>query len=213
MSILEKITINTHSSIRIEGERICYFDPFNIGDSPNDADFVFLTHDHYDHFDEDALRKVIKNDTIFVVPNNLRNKLLEMNVPDGQLEAMMPDEKVDVDGLYVEAVASYNNLKPYHPKMARWLGYVVDFGGERVYVAGDTDITEENQKVKCDIALVPVGGTYTMNPAEAAELINTIKPKVAIPTHYGSIAGKRTDADDFEKLVDKKIKVVKKVEL
>lgn len=208
MSIIaDKITINTHSSIRIEGERVCYFDPYGIEEYKGDADFVFLTHDHYDHFDEASLKNVINPHTIFVVPNPLRDKLLDMNVPWGQLEAMLPDEKIEVDGLPVEAVSAYNTLKPFHPKFSRWLGYIVTLGGERIYVAGDTDITEEAKGVSCDIALLPCGGMYTMDAAQAAELANTIKPKIAIPTHYGTVAGKPEDGETFKSLVDKGIEV------
>lgn len=213
MSILDKITINAHSSIRIAGESVCYFDPFKITEQTNDAEYVFITHDHYDHLDIDSLRKIINVNTIFVVPNGVRNKLLEMNVPDGQIEAMLPDEKVDVLGLQVEAVAAYNTLKPYHPKMARWLGYVVTLGGQRIYVTGDTDCTDEAMNVQCDIACVPVGGTYTMDASDAAKLVNHIKPKYAIPTHFGCITGKAEDGDEFDRLVDDGIQVVHKIQV
>ncbi len=207
MSILDKITINTHSSIRIESDRIIYIDPFGIGELKGDADFVFITHDHFDHFDELSLKNIINEHTIFVVPNTMREKLLEMNVPWGQLEAMLPDEKIEIDGLPVEAVAAYNTVKPYHPKLCRWIGYVITFGDERVYIAGDTDLTDEVQAVKCDIAMIPCGGTYTMDPAEAAKLVNTIRPKVAIPTHYGTVVGSKQDGEKFKSMVDKGIEV------
>ncbi len=211
MRILDKITINTHSSIRVGGEKICYFDPYLIGEKFQDADYVFLTHDHYDHMDVESLRNIIKQDTIFVVPNSIKEKLLEMNVQEGQIEAMLPDEKVNIRGLEVEAVGAYNILKPYHPKMARWLGYVVTFDDERIYVAGDTDVNEDNRKVKCDIALVPVGDTYTMSAAEAAALVNEIRPKVAVPTHYGTITGNIKDGERFAEMVDEGIEVVLKL--
>ena len=105
-------------------------------------------------------------------------------------------------------VPAYNVGKPFHPKSSRWIGYVIETEQGRVYVAGDTDATDEARKVSCDIALVPVGGKYTMDPAEAAELINTIRPKTAVPVHYGGIVGHRDDGKKFASLVDGGIETV-----
>ena len=94
-------------------------------------------------------------------------------------------------------VPAYNTNKTFHPKENDWIGYIITLDGIRYYIAGDTDITEENRKVKCDVAFVPVGGTYTMDFKEAAQLINEIQPKIAVPIHYGSVVGKVQDAVDF----------------
>ena len=94
-------------------------------------------------------------------------------------------------------VSNYNNLKPFHPKSAGWVGYILQIDGQRIYIAGDTDMNRDNQDVKCDVALVPIGGKFTMDAKKAAEFINTIQPSIAIPTHYGSIVGKKEDADVF----------------
>ena len=83
---------------------------------------------------------------------------------------------------------------------------MIEINNYRYYIAGDTDETPENKTVKCDVAFVPVGGTYTMNFKEAANLINEIKPKIAVPIHYGSIVGKKQDAIDFIKLINPTIK-------
>ena len=97
--------------------------------------------------------------------------------------------------------------KPFHPKRNGWCGYVVTMDGIHYYVAGDTDAVNELSSVKCDVAMVPIGGTYTMNAKDAAKLINQIRPEVVIPTHYGSIVGKSEDADTFRKFVDQAIVV------
>ena len=78
---------------------------------------------------------------------------------------------------------------------------------KRYYAAGDTDITEEAKNVKCDVALVPIGGTYTMDYKEAAELVNVIRPKVAIPTHYGSVVGDVSCGEKFKHLVNSSVDV------
>ena len=106
-----------------------------------------------------------------------------------------------LQGIKFETVLAYNTNKAFHPKENEWVGYIIEIKGIRYYIAGDTDITEENKKVKCDVAFVPVGGTYTMDFKEAAYLINEIKPKIAVPTHYGDIVGKNQDATDFIRLL------------
>ena len=102
-----------------------------------------------------------------------------------------------VQGIKFETIPAYNINKMFHPKENGWVGYVIEIKGARYYIAGDTDVTEESRQVKCDVALVPVGGTYTMNSKEAANLVNEMQPKIAIPIHYGSIVGTKQDATDF----------------
>ena len=111
-----------------------------------------------------------------------------------------------VKGIKFETIPAYNTNKTFHPKKNGWVGYIIIINGIRYYIAGDTDITEENKKVKCDVAFVPVGGTYTMNFKEAANLINEIKPKIAIPIHYGSVVGTEHDSIDFIRLLHREIK-------
>jgi L-ascorbate metabolism protein UlaG (beta-lactamase superfamily) len=119
-----------------------------------------------------------------------------------------PNETKTVLGIKFETVPAYNTNKPFHPKENNWVGYILEINNVRYYIAGDTDITEENSKVKCNVAFVPVGGTYTMNFEEAAELVNKIMPKVAVPIHYGSIVGTNQDAEDFINLLKSNIKGV-----
>ncbi len=102
-------------------------------------------------------------------------------------------------------------MKPFHPRTAQWVGYILRIDGKRIYIAGDTDATKEAKAVKCDIALVPVGGTYTMDARKAAELVNLIRPEVAIPVHYGSIVGKTSDGEAFAELVEPPVKVELKI--
>ena len=113
-----------------------------------------------------------------------------------------------MDDITFEAVPAYNTNKLFHPKKNGWVGYILEIEGIRYYIAGDTDITEENKKVKCNVAFVPVGGTYTMNAKEAAELVNTIKPEIAVPIHYGSVVGTKKDPEKFIKLLNSEIEGV-----
>lgn len=109
-------------------------------------------------------------------------------------------------GVKIKTIPAYNINKQFHPKENEWVGYVIEVEGTRYYIAGDTDITPENKQVKCDVALIPVGGTYTMNYQEGAELVNTIMPKIAIPTHYGSVVGEKEDGEKFKQLLNQEIK-------
>ncbi len=199
--MLDNIEVLYHSSIRINKEKIIYIDPFKIDRNFNDADIIFITHDHFDHYSEDDIDKVSKANSIFVIPDNLLTKLLEKGINQENIFTLDSGDTEIMDDIKIEAVPAYNINKPFHPKENNWLGYIIEIKGIRYYIAGDTDITEENKKVKCDVAFVPVGGTYTMNFSEAAQLINEIQPKIAIPIHYGSVVGTKQDATDFVKLL------------
>ena len=199
---MDNISINARSSIRIAGENILYFDPFKVAEEKRDADFVFITHDHYDHYSEDDIDKVINKNTIIVIPEEMIAKLLRKGIDKNSIHVVKPNEEYMVQGIKFETIPSYNVNKKFHPKENNWVGYIITIDEVRYYIAGDTDITEENRKVKCDVAFVPVGGTYTMSSEEAAQLINEIKPQVAVPIHYGSVVGTKQDAIDFIKLLN-----------
>ena len=199
--MLDNIKVLYHSSIRMDKEKIIYVDPFKIDKNYNDADMIFITHDHYDHYSEEDIDKVKKANSIFIVPENLLKKLIKKGINDENIITLAPEDIEIIDGIKIEAIHSYNIDKPFHPKEKNWLGYIIEIDGVRYYISGDTDITRENKKVKCDVAFVPVGGTYTMNFKEAAKFVNIIKPKIAVPIHYGSVVGTKQDATDFIKLL------------
>ena len=199
--MLDDIKVLYHSSIIMDKEKIIYVDPFKIDKNYNDADMIFITHDHYDHYSEEDIDKVKKANSIFVVPENLLEKLIKKGINDENIITLAPEDIEIIGGIKIEAIHFYNIDKPFHPKEKNWLGYIIEIDGVRYYIAGDTDITKENKKVKCDVAFVPVGSTYTMNFSEAAQLVNIIKPKIAVPIHYGSVVGTKQDATDFIKLL------------
>ena len=199
----ENIAVNTQNSIRIEGERVLYFDPFEIAEDRHDADVIFITHEHYDHFQPESILKIQKTGTILAAPSSMKKKVLgKSGIREENCRFFVPGEAGEILGLKVETVAAYNKLKPFHTKGKKWLGYVVTMDGIRYFVAGDTDPNRENRKVNCDVALIPVGGYYTMDPKQAADYIGCIKPKTAIPTHYGAYVGKPQDGEDFKKFLE-----------
>lgn len=213
--IVKQITVNAQSSIRIEGSRIVYFDPFEIEEVSRDADVIFITHEHFDHFQPASIAKVKKEGTLLVAPLSMKEKALgEAGIPAENCVFLTPGEKKEVCGLLVEAVPAYNKLKPFHPKSKEWLGYVVTLDEVRYYVAGDTDPHEENKKVHCDVALVPIGGHYTMDKKHGADFVANLRPKAAVPTHYGAVVGKPEDGADFKdyvEIIDPEIRVVLKL--
>ena len=203
--MLGNVEVLCHSSIRFDEEKVIYIDPFKIDKNYNDADIIFITHDHYDHYSEDDIDKVKKDETVIVAPEELLTKLLRKGFRQDYIIIVEPNQKYIVESIKFETVPAYNTNKQFHPKENGWVGYIIEIKGIRYYIAGDTDITEENKKVKCDVAFVPVGGTYTMDFKEAAYLINEIKPQVTVPIHYGNIVGTNQDATDFLKLLHPQI--------
>ena len=208
---LNHITVNTQSSIRIDGSSVLYFDPFQVGTAAHDADVIFITHEHYDHFEPDSIAKVKKEDTFLVAPESMHKKVLsESGMDSGQCVFYRPGERQELGSLVIETVPAYNKLKPFHTRGKKWQGYIVTMDGVSYYVSGDTDVNEDIGKVRCDVALVPVGGFYTMDGKQAAEYIAGIRPKAVIPTHYGSIVGNKTDGAEFKaclEMLDKEIQV------
>lgn len=201
------IAVFTQSSIRITGNKTIYLDPFQMKDAPHDADMILITHDHYDHFSPEDIARVSSDFSILIVPERMREQARAIVPEEGRLITVTPGTVREFDGMMIGTVPAYNTSRSYHPKRSGWVGYLLNIDGTRIYAAGDTDITKEAKAVSCDIALVPVGGTYTMDALKAADLINTIRPETAVPIHYGSIVGSPEDADIFREHVNKNIKV------
>ncbi len=198
--MLDSVAINHHSSIRISSGKTLYFDPFCIDEATGDADIIFVTHDHYDHFSPEDIEKIMKADTIFVAPASTAAQIRgTFGIPDERIVTVAPGDKTEILGIPVEVIASYNPGKKFHPKANGWVGYVVTVDGLRYYICGDMDITEEGKAVKCDVLFVPCGGTYTMDYKEAAEFTGYVRPKCVIPTHYGDPVGEKTCGSAFAK--------------
>ena len=190
-----------HASFRIDNSLTIYIDPWKVQD-PRPADVILVTHAHFDHCSPKDIRKLTKEGTIIVCPQSCVGQL------QGDVRPVKPGDVLDLGKIRIEAVPSYNTNKPNHPREANNVGYVVEFEGQRIYHAGDTDLIPEMANIRCDVALLPVGGTYTMDADEAARALEQIKPKVAIPMHWGDIVGSRKDAERFAQKAPKEVQVV-----
>ena len=205
--MLEDIKVLCHSSIKFDKGQVIYFDSYKINENYNDADVIFITHSHYDHFSEEDILKVKKEKTKIVIPKDLYDKTIELGFEKENILLAKPNEEYEVNNIKFKTIPAYNVDKNFHPKANNWVGYIITLDNVVYYIAGDTDITEENKKVKCDVAFVPIGGTYTMTAEEAAKLVNEIKPKIAVPIHYGLIVGTKEDEEVFKSLVNENINV------
>ncbi len=191
-----EITWLGHASFMLKTKGIViYIDPY-AGEPAEKADIILVSHDHYDHFNREKITKIMTDNTAILSSRKVSSEM------DGIIALNAGDSR-QVDSISIKAVASYNTGKPFHPKGAG-IGFIIEAEGKKVYFAGDTDLIPEMKQIKADVVLLPVGGTYTMDAEEAAKAVEIIKPKIAIPMHYGSVAGTIDDADIFKEEVEKK---------
>lgn len=187
-----------HASFEIEtGGKVIYLDPYKITKDAKKADMILISHDHYDHCDTRSVKKIKKDDTWILTSENAAKKF------SGNIKVMGHGDEFDFGDISIRTIPAYNIGKPFHPK-GTGLGFVLESKGKRVYHAGDTDLIPEMGLLdEITVALLPIGGTYTMNVKEAVEAAKMINPKIAVPMHYGEIVGSKNDAIEFKKLVEK----------
>jgi len=201
-SMLKNIHWLGHDTFKITGEKVIYTDPFKIKKADS-ADIILITHEHYDHCSPEDVKKIQGPNTVIVTVADCAKKL------SGKIKIVKPGDKINVEGIEIEAVPSYNTNKQFHQKNRGWVGYIFTVKGQRIYIAGDTDYIPEMKTFKnIDIALLPVSGTYVMTADEAVKAALDIKPRIAIPMHYGSIVGDKNDAKRFADGLKGKIEVV-----
>ena len=198
--MVENIVWLGHSSVRIDGEKVIYIDPWKLTD-PKKADLILISHSHYDHLSVEDVAKIRKEDTVIITTKDAAAGLA------GDVRIVKPGDVVQVGEISVEAVPSYNTDKDFHPRESGWVGFVVTVGGKRIYYCGDTDLIPEMETIRADIMLVPVGGTYTMTAEEAARAVNTVRPEIAIPIHYDDIVGSVEDARRFKDLCEVPVEI------
>jgi L-ascorbate metabolism protein UlaG (beta-lactamase superfamily) len=209
-SLVEGIRWLGHASFLIETDAVIYIDPYDIAQELADAlpkaDFVLVTHDHGDHFSQEAIESIGKASTMVISIQAVTDDLPEAIKHS---RTVAPGDTITVGDIRIAAVPAYNIEKAFHPKEKGYVGFVVHLKDRTIYHAGDTDLIPEMEQITADIALLPVGGTYTMDAVEAAEAAGIIRPKVAIPMHWGKIVGTWEDAKDFQARSETRVLVPK----
>ena len=196
-----------HASFKItSGDAAVYIDPWKLEEAKKDGTVVLVSHSHYDHYSAKDIAKVSGAETKLTGSADVIKQ-------EGKGQAVKAGETIEAGDVNVTGVAAYNPAKQFHPKSNGWLGFVVEVGGKRIYYSGDTDVIEEMKELgEIDAALLAVGGKYTMDSKEAAEAAGYIKPKVAIPYHWGDIVGGRSDAERFAEAAKCEVTILKKGE-
>jgi L-ascorbate metabolism protein UlaG (beta-lactamase superfamily) len=200
---LDKVHWLGHDAFRMDAETgKVYIDPFQLPENAAKARLVMITHDHFDHYSPVDLEKIVDEHTDVIAPLSTAKQL-----DYGKVHAVKPGDDLSIENINIKAVPSYNIGKDFHPKGNAWVGYLFTINGVAFYHAGDSDFIPEMKVVKTDIALLPVSGTYVMTAVEAAQAALAIKPKLAIPMHYGSIVGEADDARQFVELLAGEVEV------
>jgi L-ascorbate metabolism protein UlaG (beta-lactamase superfamily) len=208
METMDKIKWHGQAAVEINnnGQRI-FIDPFQLGKTGT-ADLVLITHSHGDHLSPDDIQAVATESTKFVCPHDCTQKIREAGFSD--ITPVSPGDTVVTGGTRIIAVPMYNVVKTnYHPRENDWTGFIIDVDGVKVYHAGDTERIPEMKEIACDIAMLPLGQTYTMNSVEeaAAAALDT-GAEIAIPIHFGLYEGTQEDALKFKELLAGKMKVI-----
>ena len=197
--MLDAFTWYKQSALKWKGNIVVHIDPWGIPEGDDKADVILITHAHFDHFDQADLDRVTKDGTILLAPEDV-----SAQIPAGDVRGVKPDQMLEAAGLQIATVPAYNFLPDrtdFHPRDNNWVGYVVDLGGTRSYFAGDLDHIPEMADIKADLAFVPVGGTYTMDPVEASGAIKQMAPMMAVPYHFGFVVGSRSFGDEFVRAI------------
>mgnify|MGYP000865775132 CR=1 FL=1 len=195
-----------HSGFFVENSRKIYIDPYNIKEGMEKADIILITHSHYDHCSVADIQKIVQEGTRIVLTADCQSKITRFDVPV-KMDIVEPGSELDIGDVKISILPAYNVDKHFHPADENWVGYLLKINNLIIYHAGDTDLIPEMQKLtgykqsgKEFVALLPIGGRFTMNVEEAAEAAKLIKPTIAIPMHYGSIVGGNDDAKEFKEL-------------
>ena len=208
-----KISWLGHDSFQIRNGTTVIIDPFKLRSPATKADILLISHEHFDHFSMDDIRKVTNEKTTILTIPAVKKDLSGLKVRE--IKAIKPGDRVKIGDVSIEALPAYNLNKfrepgkVFHPKEDGKVGFIIGMKGLRIYHAGDTDAVPEMKGLKPDVALLPVSGTYVMTPEEAAQAAKMIEPKLVIPMHYGAIVGSEHDALKFKEIATCEVQILK----
>jgi L-ascorbate metabolism protein UlaG (beta-lactamase superfamily) len=194
-SLLEGIRWFGHASFLIEAGKNIWIDPYNLPEKAPQADIILVTHDHRDHYSPGDMKRILKPSTVVVSIKAVTEKLSK---DIKHTRVVKAGDTLTVEGIHIEVVPAYNIGKDFHPREKGYVGYIVHVDGRTIYHAGDTDNIPEMKRIRPDVALLPAGGTYTMDAVEAAKAAEALEAGVAIPMHWGTIVGSIEDARLFK---------------
>lgn len=200
--MLEKVRWLGHGSFKLTGEKVAYIDPWELEGQPEIADLILITHEHHDHCSPEDVARISGPNTVVVTTGDCAAKL------GVDARIVKPGDRLTVQGVDIEAVPAYNINKTFHPRENGWVGYIVTWDGLRIYHAGDSDHVPEMDTLQVDVALLPVGGKYTMTASEAAAAANAMRPRLAVPMHWGRVVGARSDAERFRELCQVPVEIL-----
>ena len=202
--LLDGVTWFRGSSIRIRRDGLeVHIDPLGVGEGA--ADYVLLTHPHFDNFSEEDVARVRRPETVLIAPASMKKQIEDAD------HLMRPGDMIQLEGLDVLAVPAYNVEKKFHPPENGWLGYVFTMGGVTYYHAGDTDYLESMRDIRCDVAFLPCEGHYTMTAEEAARAAEACGAAVVVPIRWGDSGSSREDAEKVGALFPGEVRILDRV--
>ncbi len=207
MEMVNNITWFGHDSFKIKGSKTVYIDPWKQS-TGGDGDLVLVTHEHYDHCSPEDIKKALAPSGKVMASVSCRSVY-----PDADVFTLPWVLHNDVNGVKVYSTVAYNTDKNFHPPDLLHVGYVVMMDGIKIYHAGDCDCFAHMKDIDCDIALLPVSGTYVMDAMQAVAACEMLKPQVAIPMHWGDpdVVGTGDDAELFKKHAPCKVVILDKL--
>lgn len=201
--LLQQLHWIGHDSFRLDGPPVVYLDPWRLPENSPPGDLILISHEHSDHCSPEDIARIRQDSSIVIANPTAAAKL------DPPVKVMRPGDIAEYSGIGIAAVPAYNTDKHFHPKAAEHVGYILTIAGEKLYFAGDTDHIPEMKDFACDVALLPVSGTYVMTADEAVKAAEVISPEIAIPMHYGSgVVGTLEDALRFQELCSTRVMIL-----
>ena len=187
-----------HASFLVTvGDKNVYIDPFKLSTVKERADVILITHPHFDHMNMEDIAKIADSKTeIFVTKDSVGK------ITVGKVKGVEPDRSYSSSVVRFSTIPAYNVVKERldkHPRKNNWVGYILEANGMKIYHAGDTDFIKEMEGISVDLALIPMSGTYTMDPDEAIQAANKIDARVVAPMHYRAVLGKERAREAEEK--------------